>query len=133
MSNAYPIRAASVLENVPVQATATSRPKHKPGRRKRLPDEPQARRVESLRRAYQRGIGRKLTLLERAAMLRAATLTVRAEMAALDANASLEDVVRLDNAAARARAKLVDLVGSLKRHKPVGPTFGERLMREAKR
>ena len=48
-------------------------------------------------------------------MSRAAALTARAEAAALDPDATLDDVVRIDNAAARARARLSDLIGGFAR------------------
>jgi hypothetical protein len=78
-------------------------------------------RMRQLKRAYQRALKRRPTEIERTAMERAARLTVRAEAAALDPNATLDDVVRVDNAAARARAKLSDLIGL--RRKPT-PTNG---------
>jgi hypothetical protein len=77
----------------------------------------QERRMAQLRRAYQRVLRRKPTMIERAAMERAARLTARAEVAALDPDATLDDVVRIDNAAARARARLADLIGGLGRRK----------------
>jgi hypothetical protein len=62
----------------------------------------EARLVE-LKRALQRQLKRRPTAYEKAALDRAALMTVRAEIAAYDPNASSEDVVRLDNAARRAR------------------------------
>ncbi len=64
----------------------------------------QARRVRTLKRAFQRELGRHPTVVERAAMNRAAVLSARAEAAAIDTSISLEDVVRIDNTASRARA-----------------------------
>jgi hypothetical protein len=55
---------------------------------------------------------------------------VRAEAAALDPNATLDDVVRVDNAAARARAKLSDLIGL--RRKPAEQTLQEYARSKAK-
>ena len=66
----------------------------------------QARRLLALKRAFQRELGRKPTCLQRTAMDRAATLTAKAETAALDPVTTANDVVRLDNAAARARAEM---------------------------
>ena len=63
----------------------------------------QQRRIAQLKRAYQRELARKATVIEKAAIDRAAVLTARAEAAAIDAEASDEDVVRLDGAAHRAR------------------------------
>jgi hypothetical protein len=76
-----------------------------------------ARRVGQLRRAFQRQVRRRPTALERAAMRRAADLTAAAERAAADPNATLNDIVRIDNAAARARAAFVSLAG-IKRPRP---------------
>jgi hypothetical protein len=70
------------------------------------------RRVAELRRAFMRCLRRKPTMIERTAVERAARLTARAEMAALDPSATLDDVVRLDNCAERARSKLSDLIGA---------------------
>jgi hypothetical protein len=61
-------------------------------------------RLAELRRALQRQLRRKGTAIELAALDRAALMTLRAEMAALDPKASSNDIVRLDNAARRARA-----------------------------
>jgi hypothetical protein len=66
----------------------------------------QVRRTSALRRAFQRELGRKPTCLQRTAMDRAATMTAKAEAAALDPATTANDVVRLDNAAARARAEV---------------------------
>jgi len=89
----------------------------------------QGHRVVQLKRAYQRALKRKPTVIEQVAMTRAALLTARAEAAALDPNASHDDVVRLDNAAARSRAKLFDLIG-VTRRASAGPSF---LQAEARR
>jgi hypothetical protein len=86
-----------MLENVAIQTPAMSRPRRRP----RLPTDAQARRVEQLRRAFQRILNRRPTLIEKAAMLRAAALVARAEALALDANADVLDVVRLNNLASR--------------------------------
>src|SRR5262245_61800995 len=83
----------------------------------------QEHRAAQLRRAFQRVLKRRPTTIERIAMSRAAALTARAEAAALDPDATLDDVVRIDNAASRARAKLVDLIGALghRRHRDLDP------------
>jgi hypothetical protein len=59
-----------MLENASVQATPMPRRRRRP----RLPVDAQARRVEELRRAFQRSLNRRPTLIEKAAMLRAAAL-----------------------------------------------------------
>jgi hypothetical protein len=66
----------------------------------------QVRRTLALKRAFQRELGRKPTCLQRTAIDRAATLTAKAEAAALDPLTTANDVVRLDRAAARARAEM---------------------------
>src|SRR5262249_45727001 len=68
----------------------------------------QERRIRELRRAFQRVLKRRPTVIERTAMERAARLTARAEAAALDPAVTLDDLVRIDNLAARARARLGD-------------------------
>jgi hypothetical protein len=60
-------------------------------------------RLDELKRALQRQLNRRPTTFERAAMDRAALMTLRAEIAARDPDATSADVVRLDNAARRAR------------------------------
>jgi hypothetical protein len=86
-----------MLENVAIQVPAMSRPRRRP----RLPTDAQARRVEELRRAFQRMLNRRPTLIEKASMLRAAALVARAEALALDPNADVADVVKLNNLASR--------------------------------
>jgi len=66
----------------------------------------QVRRTLALKRAFQRELGRKPTCLQRTAIDRAATLTAKAEAAVLDPLTTANDVVRLDHAAARARAEM---------------------------
>ncbi len=74
-----------------------------------------SKRIAHLRKAYAKGLGRKATTLEAAAINRAAMLTAKAEAAGCDANCSPNDVVRLDNAAARAR---LAMSAALKRKPP---------------
>jgi hypothetical protein len=74
--------------------------------RPRLPIEAQARRVEELRRAFQRSLNRRPTLIEKAAMLRAAALVARAEAAALDPAVPVAELTKLSNIADRALRRL---------------------------
>jgi hypothetical protein len=60
-------------------------------------------RTAHFRKAYARGLGRKATTLEAAAIERAARLTALAEHALVDPNVSINDRVRLDGCAAKAR------------------------------
>jgi hypothetical protein len=64
-----------------------------------------------LRRAFQRALGTKPTIQQKLLRDRAAVLTVKAEAAALDPATSANDVVRLDGAAARARAAMFESFG----------------------
>jgi hypothetical protein len=66
----------------------------------------QERRAAALRRAFQRELGCKPTTIEGTLMDRAAVLTAKAEAAALNPATTANDVVRLDHAAARARAAM---------------------------
>jgi hypothetical protein len=95
-----------ILENASVQAAAMSRRRRRP----RLPSAGQERRIEELRRAFQRN---RPTLIEKAAMLRAAALVARAEALALDPNADVGEVVKLNNLAGRA---LRSLTGERRAH-----------------
>lgn len=70
----------------------------------------QERRVFALKRAFQRTLGRKPTLLQQTLIDRAAVMTVRAEAAASDPTVSIVDLVRVDNAAARARQAMAALI-----------------------
>src|SRR5262249_54709168 len=79
------------------------------------------RRIAELRRAFQRALRRRPTMLERTAIERAARLTWRGGAGAVDVNPTPDGVVRLDNAATRARSRLEALTGVPpgKRRKPV--------------
>jgi hypothetical protein len=91
-------RIWKMLENTSVQVTTIPRRRQRP----RLPIEAQARRVEELRRAFQRSLNRRPTLIEKAAMLRAAALVARAEAAALDPTMPVAELTKLVNIADRA-------------------------------
>jgi len=62
--------------------------------------------VAAFRRSFQRVLRRKPTRLQRELMDRAAILTTKAKLAALDSTVSPNDLVRLDGLAARARAEM---------------------------
>jgi hypothetical protein len=70
--------------------------------------EAQAHRVTTLKRAYQRSLGSKPTVIQKSLIDRAAVMTAKAEAAALDSAVTANDVVRLDNAASKARAAMFD-------------------------
>jgi hypothetical protein len=86
------------VENASVQAAAMSRRRQRP----RLPSAGQERRVEELRRAFQRMLNRRPTMIEKAAMSRTAGLVARAEALALDPGADVTELVKVNNLAARA-------------------------------
>jgi hypothetical protein len=65
----------------------------------------QARRMRQLRRLFLNDLRRKPTAAEAAALDRAVRLSLRAELAAVDPHVCLDDVVRVDNAAARGARK----------------------------
>jgi hypothetical protein len=85
-----------------VQVTTVPRRRQRP----RLPIEAQARRVEELRRGFQRALNRRPTLIEKAAMLRAAALVARAEAAALDPAVPVGELTKLCGIADRAVRRL---------------------------
>jgi hypothetical protein len=64
-------------------------------------------RLEQLKRAYQKQLGRKPTSIQKQLMERAALLTTRAEIAIYDSKTTANDVVRLDHAAQRARVEML--------------------------
>jgi hypothetical protein len=80
-----------------------------------------AKRIKVLRKAYLRVLRRKPNTLEKAAIGRATLMTARAEEAADDPDVSLEDIVRLDHSAHRARRDLYNLIGHPKRRPEVAP------------
>jgi hypothetical protein len=95
-----------MLENMSVGTATVPRRRPRGGRWIRLPTEPHARRVERLRRAFQRELGRKLTLIEQTAVYKAALLTAKAEVAALDPAADVGELTKLVNIADRAVRRL---------------------------
>jgi hypothetical protein len=116
------------VENASVQVLPMSRRRQRP----RLPTDAQARRVEELRRAFQRLLGRRPTLIEKAAMLRSAALVARAEALALDPSADVNEVVKLNNLAARTLRALG--IKTERPEKPPPPRFSPmRAVREAAR
>jgi hypothetical protein len=71
-----------------------------------IPDGTLADTISALTRAFQRQLARRPTTLQRTLIDHAATLTAKAAVAANDPSVALTDVVRLDRAAARARAEM---------------------------
>jgi hypothetical protein len=69
---------------------------------------PIARRETSLRRAYQRALGRKPTLFQRSLIDTAAFAQTRFEFAAANPDTSHNDFVRLSGEARRARTDMLD-------------------------
>jgi hypothetical protein len=80
----------------------------------RKPKTAEQRNAE-LRRALQRQARRKLKGHEQAALERAAYMMTLAEVAAYNPKSTSEDVVRLDNAARRARLDFERIVGITER------------------
>jgi hypothetical protein len=68
------------------------------------------KRVQQLKRSFQRVLRKRPTMVQRTAMERAAVLSYRAELAARDPTADLDAVLRADKAAAAARAMLGELL-----------------------
>jgi hypothetical protein len=69
---------------------------------------PIARRETSLRRAYQRALGRKPTLFQRSLIDTAAFAQTRFEFAAANPDTSHNDFVRLSGEARRARTDMLE-------------------------
>jgi len=70
-----------------------------------------AARLQAIRRALQSLAKRKLRAFEQDALETAARLAFRAEVASLDIRSDSNDVVRLSNAARRARADYLRIAG----------------------
>jgi hypothetical protein len=68
-------------------------------------------RLDELKRAFQRLIKRRPNVYEKQLLDRAALMTLRAESAVCDGKSSSNDIVRLDNAARRARADFERVCG----------------------
>jgi len=95
--------------------------------RKSSPIEPLAKRVAYFRRLFAKGIGRTPTALQKHAVARAAQLSAEAERALADPAASINDKVRIDHAAARARA---DMAVAIAAGKPKPMTLPDLLRQE---
>lgn len=72
--------------------------------------DPLSKRVAHFRKLFAKGLGRKATPLQAAALNNAAVLTARAEAAGLDPSVSLNDCVRINGAAAKARRDMEALL-----------------------
>jgi hypothetical protein len=84
-----------------------------------IPQQPAlAARTASIRRAFQRSLGRRPTTLEAYHLNHAASLTARSELAAADPDVSHEEAARISCAAARARADLVKVIEARHREAP---------------
>src|SRR6516164_739827 len=81
------------------------------------------KRVAYLRKAYAKGLGHKPSTLESVALLTAARLTAEAERALADPTVSLNEKVRIDGAARRARSDLLAVLKINKRDESP-PTLG---------
>jgi hypothetical protein len=86
--------------------------------------DPLSKRVAHLRKAYARGLGHKASTLQAAAIDRAARLTALSEQALVDPSVTINDRVRLDGAAQRARR---DMQAQIGKREPVGPTLKDYL------
>jgi hypothetical protein len=84
-------------------------------------------RIAALKRAFQREFGRKPTCLQQTLIDRACVLTARSELVAVDPVCSATDVVRLDNAAARARQAAFDAIAAARRDDEPLPTLQQLL------
>jgi len=82
-----------------------------------------AKRIAHYRRTFTR-LGHKTTGVQSNTVMHAAILTARAELAALDPNVTLNDLVRLSNEARRARADMDAAIHPAKPEAPP-PSFNE--------
>jgi len=83
-----------------------------------------AKRIAHYRRTFTRGLGHKTNGVQSNMVMHAAILTARAELAALDPNVTLNDLVRLSNEARRARADMDAVIHPAKPEAPL-PAFDE--------
>jgi hypothetical protein len=72
-----------------------------------------------------------MPIVQRTAMDRAATMTAKAEAAAFDPATTANDVVRLDNAAARARAEMFAMFAAKREPDDGGSDLDRYLQRRA--
>jgi hypothetical protein len=93
----------------------------------------ESRRRKELHVALKRLLPRRLTNIEKLALSRAVTLTVRAEAAALDPDCNPNDVVRLDGVAARARRAWQQIAAADGARRSAVPSLSEYLARAQER
>jgi hypothetical protein len=86
----------------------------------------QARRITALKRAFQRELGRKPTLLQSTLIQRACVMTAKAEAAALDPSVTTEIFIRIDGRASKARQIAFDAIAAAK---PAAPAVAKVRMR----
>jgi hypothetical protein len=79
----------------------------------------QARRVQQLRRCFQRELNHRPTVLQRSRIDTASVMKAKAEAAALDPSVSANDCVRLFNAAAKAEREMFESFAA--KPKQLGP------------
>jgi hypothetical protein len=85
------------------------------------------RAITTLRKRYGMGLGRRPTKAELDAMKRAAALTIISDHALTDPAANANDVVRLVNAADRARAAMEALLEAGNRSAQHGTSYADEL------
>jgi hypothetical protein len=77
-----------------------------------------AKRIISLTRSYQKFLRAKPTLLEKATLVKAATLQARSEAIAADPGASVEEITQIERCARVARADLAKIVRARREQVP---------------
>jgi hypothetical protein len=89
--------------------------------------EPLAKRVAYYKRIFAHGVGKTPTSIQKIAIARAAVLTAKAELAALDPATSANDTVRLDGVAAKARRDMAAVLKIAAKTTPRYETLDELL------
>jgi hypothetical protein len=84
----------------------TDQPERPNARSRALPTDPLQRRIAQLRRTYAQGIGGKASALQAQAIQHAAILTAKAEACATDPSVTVNQLVRIEGVARRARADM---------------------------
>jgi hypothetical protein len=89
------------------------------------------RRIAALKRAFQRELGHKATCLQQTLIDRACVLTARSELATTDPTCTANDIVRLDNAAHKARTAAFEAIAAARKDDDdASPSYSE-IMRMA--
>jgi hypothetical protein len=91
------------------------------------------KRIAYYRRRFAKGVGKTPTVMQKLIIIRAATLTAQSEIVLADPAVSINDKIRADHAAERARRALQEMLDAVKREPSHNIPLRERLTAEVGR